>query len=63
LVLADELGKQGWDARVLASDIDTDVLAAAEAGAYDVDEIASVAEPLRSRYFEIHVCVAPRSGG
>jgi chemotaxis protein methyltransferase CheR len=41
-----------WDLRILASDVDTDVLARAEAGIYTADQVAPVPAALRSRYFE-----------
>jgi chemotaxis protein methyltransferase CheR len=41
----------GWDLRILASDIDTDVLARAEAGVYTGDQLAPVPAALRERYF------------
>jgi chemotaxis protein methyltransferase CheR len=41
----------GWDTRILASDIDTAVLAAAEKGIYDADRVGDVPENLRRKYF------------
>jgi chemotaxis protein methyltransferase CheR len=41
----------GWDVRILASDIDTAVLATAEKGVYDLDRISDVPEGLRKKYF------------
>jgi chemotaxis protein methyltransferase CheR len=41
----------GWDVRILASDIDTAVLAAAERGVYDADRAAAVPAPLLHKYF------------
>jgi len=40
-----------WDVRVLASDIDTDVLARAERGVYLAERAADVPTALRERYF------------
>src|SRR5207302_285871 len=40
-----------WDVRVLASDIDTDVLARAERGVYLAERAAGVPTALRERYF------------
>jgi len=40
-----------WDTRILASDIDTDVLARAEAGIYERDRVEAVPERLLHRYF------------
>jgi chemotaxis protein methyltransferase CheR len=53
LALADALGPRlrDWDIRILASDIDTQVLATAEAGTYPEDRIAAVPAHLRERYF------------
>jgi chemotaxis protein methyltransferase CheR len=42
----------GWDLRILASDIDTDVLAAGKAGVYPVESTASVPAPLHPQLFE-----------
>jgi chemotaxis protein methyltransferase CheR len=44
-------GAGGWDIKLLASDIDTDVLARAEAGTYTLDQVAPVPAPLLSKYF------------
>lgn len=53
IVLKEALGSTyGWDIRVLASDIDTDVLAKAEAGIYPEEKIVAMAPELRRRYFE-----------
>lgn len=41
----------GWDVRILASDIDTDVLAAAEKGMYPLEAAESVPKPLQQRMF------------
>jgi len=40
-----------WDVRILASDIDTDVLAQAEHGVYLAERLAGVPAQLRERYF------------
>ncbi len=40
-----------WDCRILASDIDTDVLAEAEEGVYSLDAVESVPLELRSKLF------------
>lgn len=53
IVLKEAMGSAyGWDIRVLASDIDTDVLATAEAGIYPDEKIATIAPELQRRYFE-----------
>ncbi|MDX1925993.1 MAG: CheR family methyltransferase [Pirellulaceae bacterium] len=40
-----------WDIRILASDIDTDVLAKASAGVYDAERLADVPLHIRQNYF------------
>ncbi len=58
MTLADALGPlTGWDVRVLASDLDTNVLATAEEAIYDEISIAEVPAPQRAKYFQ-----ANRSG-
>jgi chemotaxis protein methyltransferase CheR len=42
---------QGWDVRILATDLDTNVLADASNGVYDAQEIEEVPDALRKRYF------------
>jgi chemotaxis protein methyltransferase CheR len=42
---------EGWDVKILASDIDTGVLAAAEAGVYAADRVGDVPVPLLRKYF------------
>ncbi len=44
-------GRGTWDVKQLASDIDTQVLAHAEAGVYDLDRVAPIPQPLLSKYF------------
>jgi chemotaxis protein methyltransferase CheR len=41
----------GWDVRILASDLDTDVLARAEAGVYSAEQTAPVPSALLTRHF------------
>ncbi len=43
----------GWDIRVLASDIDTEVLRTAEAGRYRADRAAEIPADLRAKYFSV----------
>jgi chemotaxis protein methyltransferase CheR len=52
LTLAEHLPKaQGWDVRILASDIDTAVLAAAARGVYEADRVEPVPSELLHKYF------------
>lgn len=44
-------GCNGWDVRILASDIDTDVLSAGEAGIYDMQSLENVPAEMRRKYF------------
>jgi len=41
----------GWDVKILASDLDTDVLARAEAGVYSVEQAAPIPQAMLSRHF------------
>jgi chemotaxis protein methyltransferase CheR len=43
---------KAWDIRILATDINTQVVAEARAGRYPADQVSSVPEALRKRYFE-----------
>ncbi len=52
LTLLGALGSTlGWDLRILASDIDTDMLDRAAAGIYSMDQTATIPRPLLARYF------------
>jgi chemotaxis protein methyltransferase CheR len=52
LTLLDALdGAPSWDIKILASDIDTDVLDRAAEGIYPLDQVAPVPRPLLPRYF------------
>lgn len=51
MTLREAFGTPGWDLRILASDIDTDVLAHAETGSYTDAQIDPVPLGLRDRYF------------
>jgi len=42
---------QGWNVRILATDVDTNVLAEAEHAVYDADQVEAVPAELRERYF------------
>jgi chemotaxis protein methyltransferase CheR len=44
-------GNPGWDVKILASDIDTAMLGAAEQGIYKQDKVSDVPEELLRRYF------------
>jgi chemotaxis protein methyltransferase CheR len=44
-------GSAGWDVRILASDIDTDVLGRAAAGVYPAEAVARVPAPTLRRHF------------
>ena len=44
-------GASGWDVRILASDIDTDVLAKAEKATYSSDSLEGLDDRLKRRYF------------
>lgn len=52
MVLSEIPALQGWDVRILASDIDTRVLAQAEAGVYPAALGAEIPEPLLRKYFD-----------
>jgi chemotaxis protein methyltransferase CheR len=43
----------GWDVRILATDLDTNVLAHAEAGIYDAERVQSIPKPFRQRYVDL----------
>ncbi len=43
----------GFDIKILATDLDTNVLAKAEAGVYDEDRLLPVPEPLRRKYSQM----------
>ncbi len=43
--------RKGWDIRILASDIDTDVLNTASEGVYDASRIQDIPVALRKKYF------------
>lgn len=42
---------EGWDLQILASDIDTAVLATAQRGVYDTDRLAGISTELLHKYF------------
>ncbi len=52
MVLAEALTEGGWDARILASDIDTQVLSVGQAGEYDEAALEGVPDALRRKYFD-----------
>jgi chemotaxis protein methyltransferase CheR len=52
MAIRDALGSAaGWDIRILASDLDTDVLARADAGVYDAEHTAPIPEAVLARHF------------
>jgi chemotaxis protein methyltransferase CheR len=52
MTVRDALGLMtGWDVRILASDLDTDVLARAEAGIYSTEQVAPIPPALLARHF------------
>lgn len=51
MTLLDKL-PEGWDVKVLASDIDTDMLARAESGVYSAETAASIPKNLRDKFTE-----------
>ncbi|MDB4942177.1 MAG: Chemotaxis protein methyltransferase CheR [Labilithrix sp.] len=54
MTLADALGSlAGWDIRILASDLDTNVLETAERATYDDLAVGEIPLPLRRKYLEV----------
>lgn len=52
MAMAETLPSRGhWDCRILATDIDTDVLAKAERGIYPLDRLSSIAQPRLKQWF------------
>lgn len=52
MVLNESLGNEpGWDVKILASDLDTDILARANAGIYPSERIGVIPPSLLKRYF------------
>jgi chemotaxis protein methyltransferase CheR len=51
MAMAEVLPEDGWDCRILATDIDTDVLAKAERGIYAQERVAGIAQPRLKRWF------------
>lgn len=49
-VLSSVVDLQRWDARLLATDLDTDMIRRAEAGRYGVGALESIPAPLRARF-------------
>lgn len=44
-------GRYGWDARILATDIDTNILARAKAGLYSDESVSTVPKAFHGKYF------------
>ena len=51
MVAAEVLGTARWDLKILATDIDSEVIATAQAGIYSLDRVESVPEVRRKRWF------------
>jgi chemotaxis protein methyltransferase CheR len=52
MTVADEFGQRaGWDVRILATDLDTNVLEHARAGVYNEDRVRQIPDNIRSRWF------------
>jgi chemotaxis protein methyltransferase CheR len=51
MAMAEVLPAGGWDCRILATDIDTDVLAKAEHGVYTLERVAAISQPRLKRWF------------
>jgi chemotaxis protein methyltransferase CheR len=51
MVAGEVIGTARWDLKILATDIDSDVIAAAQAGVYPLDRVESVPEARRRRWF------------
>ena len=55
ITILEKLGSSaGWDIKILASDIDTDVLAKADAGVYDGERLSAIPEATVRKYFRRH---------
>jgi chemotaxis protein methyltransferase CheR len=52
MTVRDVMGDTGIDFKVLATDISTRVLAAAQQGVYSAEKLAAIPRPLLSRYFQ-----------
>lgn len=51
MVVKETLPAVGWDAKILATDLDSNVLSHAQRGVYEVDRIKDLSEPRRRRWF------------
>jgi chemotaxis protein methyltransferase CheR len=51
ITILEALGRIGWNIEVLATDIDTDILARGESGLYDIDSLAEMDNALKRKYF------------
>nr|WP_323128503.1 protein-glutamate O-methyltransferase CheR [Shewanella cyperi] len=53
MTLARHFNRGGWDLKILATDVDTNVLTRAEAGLYPAEVLDSLSESFREEYFSL----------
>ncbi len=51
IVVNEEMNKAGWDCKILATDLDSNVLAHGQQGIYDIARINTVSEASKNRWF------------